>query len=386
MPKRRGWSVCQSHGFHILDDAIFYCVYGKVFPNARGRPAQLERRYKKITGRGVKYQWFKCIEHIDCDHQLRIDLAHGNVIQESGGHEKEKDDSIKRRAKRIGKDLKEKLETCISKGVYSPKKIAAELGKVKLRVVYNQLSRNKKILDHVKIGNITKRNEKKLFKPRNRRRSTRTMVQKKNRNQRDRQRRKTTKLLHKQIRELLSSPLEPGKSAFVSLDKGQKICVKIPDTDEAMIKYLEDHNYKATNLSRSDLVLRYSYMFLAKNIHNQVDGKRNKTFGRRLVNLLKDDIQRFQMDGRAETMWTKFFKQTLRQQYFKVADVSRMLDESVSQSVNLNGWEDIRSLERNGKQERGLFPSRSSIQLEQRSFEEGSRLNRLRISIITYQY
>ena len=372
MPKTRKWVVCQSQGFRKLDDAVFYCVYGKVFPNAKGRPVELVRKYKLLTGRRKAYKFYKCIEHRNCDHQLRIVLCSSNDIEESGIHSKEKDDSGKRRRRqKINKDVKDKIEYCIKRGIYTPRKIASTLDVKKFnpRAIYNQLSLNKKVKTSVKIGRAAKQSESKATKADKKR--TRTAIQKRNRNARDRQRRKNTKTLRAQIRELLGSSLKPGASAYVTVENGQKICMRIPDNDEEMIKFLEDNNYKASNLSRSDLVLRYSYIFLAKNIHKQVNGKKNKTFGRKLIGLLKDDIQRIQMDGRAESIWTSFFKNNLRQQFFKVADISKMLDESVSQSINLNGWEDIRSLERNPKGGWGMLPSRAAIQKEQACLEAG---------------
>lgn len=89
------------------------------------------------------------------------------------------------------------------------------------------------------------------------------------------------------------------------------------------------------------------------------------------VNLLKEDIKRTKLDAVAREMLTTFMKHEFRSEYFTTQQVSEMLDESLTHSVNLSGWERVRTLERNNKGKSGMFPARSSVSEEQKNFEEG---------------
>lgn len=46
-----------------------------------------------------------------------------------------------------------------------------------------------------------------------------------------------------------------------------------------------------------------------------------------------------------------------------------MLDESISHSINLSGWERVRTLEGNEKHHSGMFPSRATVQNCQNDLE-----------------
>jgi hypothetical protein len=303
---------------------------------------------------------------------LRIDLTNCNELSFSGFHSSETSTSVVRRRKRkTSKEAKEAVETLINSGVTKPHHIKKNLQQsdfnfkqVNKWFIYNALRNNEKKKEVLSIRrtSLSIRKRMKLYYPR-----TEKQVQK--RNLFDRSRRKKFKEIRQQIKLMQKSR---GRSeAGITIANGSKIGIKIPDDDNEMITYLTENNYEASNLSRSDLVLRYSYLYLAKSIHTQCEGKYQKTFQTKLVKLLKDDIERTQLNNSAKDMLHTFFKQSLRQKYFSTADVSAMLDQSAKHSINLNGWEEIRRLEQNELGVPGMLPSRSSIQKQQKDLEAG---------------
>ena len=369
MPKLRDWKSHNKY-FKSLQDADFYCIYGQLDPNAKaiGRPQHRERKYLLFCLRNKRYKNYKCVEHRNCDHQLRIDLENGNEILSSGVHSGEKSTAvIKRRKHKTGKETKEAIQALVDMGVTKPFDIKDRLRKsidtkkMSTWSIYNVLRRNdkKRTISNARSANPRR---KKVYIPR-------TFRQKLKRNHQEKSRRKTFKDFRNQLKLLRNT--KSDSEANVTIANGKKIGVKIPDNDQEMIDYLTENNYEASNLSRSDLVLRYTYLFLAKSIHTKCDGKYQKTFQTKLVTLLKDDIERMKLNTSAKDMLDSFFKQTLRRQYFSTADVSSMLDQSARNSINLKAWEEIRSLEENEPGISGMLPSRSAIQKEQKNFEAG---------------
>lgn len=188
------------------------------------------------------------------------------------------------------------------------------------------------------------------------------------RNNADQRRYQRLAEIKKQIKDL-SKGIGP-KTTAVKI-QNDLINLTIPDNDKEMIAFLSEHNYSAEGMDRADLVLKYSYVYLAKSVHSKLKGRYSKTFTASLANQLKDDIRRTQFSGIAKASWDQFFKNEFRSQYFSAQAIGQMLDSTVNHSINLNGWERVRSLEKNNKGKAGMFPSRSLVQANLKDFEEG---------------